>query len=103
MSDYDCGAGQTCTAGTDCVPCKSCPECDVCCGFCTGGTEPSTCVTSGCSGEICAAEPMASPCIYKPEYACYKLTKCGPFGDGGGCAWASNSEFDECMKNGGAL
>jgi hypothetical protein len=37
------------------------------------------CYRGGCSGEICSHLPdQVSPCIYKPEYECYKEAMCEP-------------------------
>lgn len=99
MSDSDCAAGQACSG--ECLPCASCPMCAVCCGMCEDTAPPTTCQVSGCSGQICAAEAMATTCEWKAEYACYGLTKCGSFGPNGGCGWAQTPEFLSCMKNGG--
>ena len=41
--------------------------------------EEVVCYRGGCSGEICSHLPdQVSPCIYKPEYECYKEAMCEP-------------------------
>lgn len=101
MSDDQCPKGTSCTAPKDCLACKSCPACAVCCGVCEPDPVSNPCVVTGCSGQICAPEDMASTCEWKPVYACYQLSNCGPYGSAGQCSWQSNPAFDECIKNGG--
>lgn len=64
---------------------------------------PSTsgCKIRGCSGELCldeSAEDIASICIYKDEYACYKYAVCEKQA-GGSCAWTQTPEYQSCLKN----
>ena len=78
-SDADCGKGQHCSVSDgDCGTDPTCPMCAACYGKCVDDPPPQTCVQSGCSGEICAPEPMDSICLWKEEFACLKYTKCGP-------------------------
>lgn len=101
-SDGDCGAGASCTAGSkDCLPCASCPSCAMCCGMCEADPAPSTCAPTGCSGQICASEPMFTTCEWNPVYACYSLAKCGNTGPDGACAWSGGADFDACLGTGG--
>ncbi|GMV41503.1 MAG: hypothetical protein AMXMBFR64_32190 [Myxococcales bacterium] len=119
VADKECGEGCSCIGGAcSCDPgpsmcwwdgdCKEGCWCDMsaapclvapCWGQCKCD-KPTSCVVSGCSGQICAPEPMFSTCEWNPVYACYKLTSCGATADGG-CGWASNPAFDECVKSGG--
>ena len=55
------------------------------------------CVVSGCSGQICAPEPMVSTCEWTCEYGCYALADCETQA-AGICGWTPNPEFDACMK-----
>lgn len=55
------------------------------------------CIVSGCSSEICANKPLASVCIFKPEYACLKFSKCRCINFK--CEWEKTKEYEECMKN----
>jgi eight-cysteine-cluster-containing protein len=60
------------------------------------------CTVTGCSGQICAAEPVVSTCEFRPEYACYadpEITGCGC--NAGRCDWARTDELAECLANGG--
>jgi eight-cysteine-cluster-containing protein len=58
------------------------------------------CVIGGCSHELCAAKSAGTPvssCIWKPEYACYKLSRCRCIS--GGCGWDLNDAFEKCVLN----
>lgn len=58
--------------------------------------DPAACVVSGCSSEICADSAMMSPCIVKPEFACYKKTKCERQTDGQ-CGWTKTKAVEACL------
>lgn len=100
-SDTQCAKGESCsTASGDCLPCADCPACAVCCGTCEADPQPSSCVVTGCSGQLCAPQDMFTTCEWKPVYACYKLAKCGP-DSSGACGWSGGADFEECLKSGG--
>lgn len=106
-SDADCGEGQKCDLGAcpSFMPCA--PDASGSCGGCTGtcveDTGPTSCVVSGCSGQICAAESMASTCEWRDWYACYKLAKCEEQADTGSCGWTPNDEFRKCLEEHGGM
>ena len=54
------------------------------------------CVASGCSGEVCADEARVSPCIFRPEFACYKKTTCERQADGA-CGWTMTPTVQACL------
>ena len=58
--------------------------------------EPVTCVVSGCSGEICAAEVLASPCEEIAIAPCFDLATCGLLADGT-CGWDFNEDYLACV------
>lgn len=58
----------------------------------------SDCKVSGCNGEICGKEEMMSICIYKPEFECYKLSKCKCIK--GKCNWEQTEELLSCLEGG---
>ncbi len=106
-SDADCQKGEICeypaSAGDAFAP----PCWDGWCppgpGTCVPAPVQNECKVSGCSGEICAAEEMASICIWAPYYECFKYSSCGNFNADGGCGWEPNDAFLACMeKLGGA-
>lgn len=57
-----------------------------------------TCKPTGCSGEICSDQDMASTCIYREEYACYTPAKCERQGDGK-CGWTQTNELKVCVDS----
>lgn len=62
------------------------------------GTVPANCRKSGCSGQICADEDMASDCMFRPEYACYRTATCERQADGK-CGWTQTPELTQCLQN----
>jgi hypothetical protein len=56
-----------------------------------------TCVRTGCSGQICAAEDQASTCEWSEEYACYQqFGVCGR-DDNNECGWEPTQELQDCL------
>ncbi len=96
-TDSDCGDNEYCE-GPVCL--MWCADDDPdCCGggVCTELPEPDECQASGCSGEICAAGPVDSICIWEEWYECLQFATCEA--NESGCGWATqNPEFDECMS-----
>lgn len=68
-----------------------------------GGPAPApACAVQGCSGQLCVAadaEPVFTTCEWRPSYACYQQTRCGPYGANGACAWEATPEFVACMDD----
>lgn len=61
-----------------------------------------TAVHNGCSGTVCAAEPVFTTCEWRSEYACYdnaKITQCGC--SEGRCGWSQTTALAECLSAGG--
>lgn len=59
------------------------------------------CVVGGCSGELCVDASLggvASVCIYREEYACYKSAKCERQQDGR-CGWTQTDELASCIAS----
>jgi len=72
--------------------------CEVC--SCAAPPEPEEpCVVSGCNSEICAAEPMFSPCVALPQFACFDDAQCGHFGPGGECGWKQTEALTSCLDS----
>ncbi|MBW2525737.1 MAG: hypothetical protein JRI23_16255 [Deltaproteobacteria bacterium] len=55
------------------------------------------CFRTGCSGEICAAESQLSPCIWRPEHACYEDKYCGCIK--GRCGFKAHPELEQCIDD----
>ncbi len=59
------------------------------------------CVTGGCSGQICqdaSEEGAITTCEFRPEYACYRTSKCERQTTGK-CGWTQTSSLTSCLKN----
>lgn len=60
--------------------------------------EPVQCVVTGCSGQICASEPMSSTCEWTCVYGCYQYADCEAQASGE-CGWTTNDKFDACVAD----
>lgn len=59
------------------------------------------CMVGGCSSEICSdegGEPAVSPCIFQPEFACYRTARCEKQTNGS-CGWTQTEELRACIEN----
>ena len=69
----------------------------------TQGSRPTTgigCAIGGCNSELCQdadEEPLASICIFRPEYVCYKSATCELQNDGK-CDWTQTEELKVCLS-----
>ena len=59
---------------------------------------PGECRRTGCSGQVCAAEEIATTCEWRPEYACYAQATCEPQPDGD-CGWTITPEAAACLAS----
>lgn len=67
----------------------------------SGAIEVGQCHVGGCSSELCTdKENVASPCIFKQEFACYRSAVCEPQDDGA-CGWSQTPQLTSCLANGG--
>jgi Cys-rich repeat protein len=97
VCDQMCGGGGS--PGTD--PCD--PDDPNCSGFapCYGVCVPAPsdeCFRTGCSGEICADQDMASACIWLDEFMCLDSAICERQ-DNGVCGWTMTEEANICMED----
>ncbi|MCA9518324.1 MAG: hypothetical protein KC635_25490, partial [Myxococcales bacterium] len=103
MDDRDCAANQHCER--DVCPAAPCTYdeatgevvCPPCYGTCQDDPTPTTCQRTGCSGQVCAAEPVYTTCEWREYYQCFQLATCGA-NDAGACGWQGNDAFRECMQ-----
>ncbi len=58
----------------------------------------AACVTSGCSGQVCADHSVITTCDWRPEYACYHSATCERQADGA-CGWTSTPALTSCIAN----
>jgi hypothetical protein len=90
-----CGEGSTCDycqtaegqAEWICLP----PNAGAC-------LPPDECRPTGCNGEICANQDVASPCVALPEFACYREAGICEIQPWGQCGWTPTPELDECLS-----
>ena len=66
-------------------------------GQCAPAPTPTECQPTGCSGQVCAAEPVITTCEAAEWMQCLAFTECGNYAPGGACGWEQNSEFLACM------
>ena len=59
---------------------------------------PDECRPTGCNGEICANQDIASPCVALPEFACYQEVGICEIQPWGQCGWTATPELDECLS-----
>lgn len=59
------------------------------------------CQLAGCSAQICQSvdeEPMASDCMFRPAYECYKTGRCEKQATGE-CGWTMTDELSACLMD----
>jgi|GEM_PF-2445902 len=60
------------------------------------------CAVTGCSAQLCVdarlAGEIATTCEWRPEYACLRGARCGPFGPDGACGWEETPELRACVE-----
>jgi eight-cysteine-cluster-containing protein len=56
------------------------------------------CMTTGCSGEVCAAESVITTCAFRPEFECYQSATCEKQPDST-CAWTPTPELTACLDS----
>ena len=57
---------------------------------------PETCMVTGCSGQICAEEPVVTTCEMNPWFKCLQLTSCGMVD--GACGWKPTDAYLDCLN-----
>jgi len=62
------------------------------------GKDMPACIRSGCSGQICSDQEMASDCMFRPEYACYRSAECARQASGE-CGWTITPELTSCLQS----
>jgi len=55
------------------------------------------CFIGGCGSELCSdRQGMASPCVVRPEHACYRGATCERQA-GGACGWTQTPALQQCL------
>jgi hypothetical protein len=62
----------------------------------TDGLARKPCIKTGCSDQVCAAEPMMTTCEWRAEYACYQKARCERQSDGT-CGFTRTAELTSCL------
>jgi hypothetical protein len=67
--------------------------------LCSATAAEKECIISGCSGELCVSESnnMASICIYRAEFSCYKKHGTCEQQAGGECGWTQTPALKDCI------
>ena len=60
--------------------------------------EPVECIVTGCSGQICASEQVATTCEWTCTYGCYQYATCEVQPDGV-CGWTPTEAYDTCVTD----
>ena len=55
-----------------------------------------SCSVSGCASEICASEPLASLCLWRDAFACYRDARCQVQATGY-CGWTLTASLAACL------
>ena len=58
----------------------------------------TTCIVTGCSGQMCADEEAMTTCEYRADYACYRSARCERQPTGA-CGWTETSALRACLNN----
>ncbi|MGK4000496.1 hypothetical protein [Sorangium sp. So ce1024] len=58
---------------------------------------PAPCVVTGCSGQVCADDHVATTCEFRPEYACYGEHSVCERDASGACGWRQTPELEACL------
>lgn len=61
-----------------------------------GSAPEGKCIKTGCSSEICADGDRVSPCIFRPEFACYQKATCARQSNGE-CGFTQTVELTACL------
>ncbi|MGK4006264.1 hypothetical protein WMF31_26835 [Sorangium sp. So ce1036] len=67
-----------------------------------GRIKPRPCMVTGCSGQICASEPVYTTCEWREEYACYGEHGICERDASGRCGWRETPELEACLGGGEA-
>jgi len=62
----------------------------------TNTSHSTGCVVTGCSGQVCSDQEVASTCEYTAAYACYKAATCERQADGQ-CGWTLSESLLACL------
>lgn len=58
--------------------------------------QPTACIRTGCSGQICADREVMTTCEFRDEYSCYQNATCARQANGQ-CGWSQNHTVTSCI------
>ncbi|KAI9102477.1 hypothetical protein DFS34DRAFT_609312 [Phlyctochytrium arcticum] len=67
----------------------------------TGAVLPPICRRAGCNAELCVTnsrDAILSPCVWKPEFACFSDAFCGYNSTRRTCEWRQTESLGECIR-----
>lgn len=56
------------------------------------------CFKTGCSGTVCADEPIITTCEFRPEFACYQSAICERDPASGVCRFRPTEQLSSCLE-----
>jgi hypothetical protein len=59
---------------------------------------PAACKKTGCSGELCSDQDVASTCQWSDSYACYQTATCERQANGS-CGFTQTAELTQCLAS----
>lgn len=63
---------------------------------CAPAPTPTDCKKTGCSGEICSDQDVASACLWTAAFACYQTATCERQA-GGACGFTASAALTQCL------
>jgi eight-cysteine-cluster-containing protein len=90
-AEFGCAPGYEMVYSQDGL-CKQCKATQ------TGCKRDADCLRTGCSGQLCASEPVVTTCEWREEYACYRQSFAYCACVNGSCGWAPNPDLLECIS-----
>ncbi|XXX72745.1 hypothetical protein WMF30_34355 [Sorangium sp. So ce134] len=61
-------------------------------------TATGACLVTGCSGQVCAAQPTTTTCEWNEAYACYRSYGVCERDARGQCGWRRTPELAACLR-----
>ena len=106
------GGGDTCSYGgksfasgasfpsiDNCNTCSCQASGDVVCTERACAPAPTDCKKTGCSGEVCSDQDLASACLWTAAYACYQTATCERQASGQ-CGFTETAQLTQCLATG---
>ena len=89
-------AGESFKSSDGCNNCGCQSDGSIACTELACAPAPISCKKTGCSGEICSDQDVASSCIWTASYACYQTATCEVQSDGK-CGFTQTADLTSCL------